>query len=74
MGNKWASVDFALCHPSECDQECGLCQAATVCTHKLLLQEEPYEEPMLISAKMCVGCGDCVKACPLGAIEILRGY
>jgi translation initiation factor RLI1 len=71
---KWASIDFVLCNPSECNQQCGLCQASTACSHKLLLQEEPYEEPMLISAKMCVGCGDCVTACPLGAIKILSGY
>jgi Fe-S-cluster-containing hydrogenase component 2 len=40
----------------------------------LLIQEDPFEEPMLLSAKMCVGCGDCVKVCPFGAINIEQGY
>ena len=67
---KWASVDFKTCDPAECDQKGGTCPASKTCTHKLLLQEAPGEGPMLISMKMCVGCGDCVKACPLGAIKI----
>ena len=71
---KWASVDFQHCNPSECNSLSGVCLASEACIHKLLIQEDLYEEPMLMSTKMCVGCGDCVKVCPFGAITILRGY
>lgn len=27
----------------------------------------------LVNQELCVACGCCVKACPLGAIEIIRG-
>ncbi len=71
---KWASIDLTLCDPKICDQQCGICQASLACTHKILIQDDPYDEPMLISVRMCVGCGDCVTACPLRAIKILSGY
>ncbi|MBD3305411.1 hypothetical protein GF339_03455 [candidate division KSB3 bacterium] len=74
MGNKWVSVDFVRCNPAECNGQSGECPAAGVCTHNLLVQEELFEEPMLISAKMCVGCGDCVTACPLKALQIVSGF
>jgi formate hydrogenlyase subunit 6/NADH:ubiquinone oxidoreductase subunit I len=28
---------------------------------------------MVVSMKMCVGCADCVRACPLSALAIERG-
>ncbi len=71
--NKYANVDFGKCDPMVCDAQHGLCQAARSCSHKLLEQEEPWESPILLSIKMCVGCGACVPACPLGAIEIKNG-
>lgn len=69
MPSKTALVDFAKCHPEEC--EAGICLAAAACTHRLLKQEAPYDVPMM-EASVCGGCGDCVRACPLKAIRIVR--
>ncbi len=70
---KYATIDFTLCDPQRHDPENGICLGVEACKHKLLEQEGPFEGPMLISASMCVGCGDCVTVCPCGAISITRG-
>lgn len=71
--NKSAHVDFNVCNPDTCDKVQGICEAALVCSHKLLLQEEPSEAPFVISQKLCSGCGKCVLNCPLGAIDVSTG-
>ena len=71
--NKYANIDFERCNPFACDGGQGLCAAVRSCTHKLLEQEDPGDPPMLLSIRMCVGCGSCVAACRLGAIEIKNG-
>ena len=53
----------------ECDS--GICAAALACSHKLLKQEAPYEIPMP-DPSLCQGCGDCVQACPLKAMQIVK--
>ena len=71
--NKSAQVDFTVCNPENCGNKSGVCEAAHVCSHKLLIQEEPDEAPFVLSQKLCSGCGKCVLSCPLGAIEITNG-
>jgi Fe-S-cluster-containing hydrogenase component 2 len=70
---KRANIDFNTCSPESCDPDRGECNAVLSCTHRLLEQEERFESPLLVSATMCVGCGDCMHVCPLGAINIERG-
>lgn len=69
MPSKMALVDYNRCRPGECAQ--GLCMAAQACERKLLVQESPYEAPMPDPA-LCRGCGDCLRACPLNAIQMSR--
>ena len=69
---KWVEVDFDKCVPGKCSLS-GASPAAGTCTHGLLEQEEPGDHPMLLFAKLCVGCGDCARACPLKAIELKSG-
>ena len=70
MPGKYAHIDFNRCDPRKHDPERGKCPAVASCGKKLLEQEEDFDGPLLISATMCVGCGDCVRTCPLGAIRI----
>lgn len=71
--NKWSQVNFEKCNPYLCNPENGICRAVNECSKELLIQEEPGELPMLVSQILCKGCGVCVAACPLKAIDIERG-
>jgi translation initiation factor RLI1 len=70
MAGKLALVNYRKCDPERC--EGGICAAALACSRKLLRQEAPYEVPMT-DPFTCRGCGDCVLACPLNAIEVVTG-
>jgi translation initiation factor RLI1 len=67
MPGKMAIVDFNKCQPGERDD--GLCLAARACERRLLVQETAHEAP-LPNPSLCRACGDCIRACPLGAIKI----
>jgi len=69
MTSKIALVNYKKCRPERCDS--GACAAVLACSHKLLKQEAPYDIP-LTGPSVCQGCGDCVRACPLKAIKIVR--
>jgi translation initiation factor RLI1 len=68
MPNKVALVAYEKCRAKECTD--GTCLAAAACPRKLLRQEAPHETPMP-HPSVCQGCGDCVRACPFGAVQIV---
>jgi len=61
-------VDYQACQPEACED--GICQAALACEKKVLTQEAPYEMPDT-KANMCLGCSDCVQACPMHAVQVM---
>lgn len=66
---KWVTVRYDLCLPASCDPKAGACRAASACTHRVLIQEGPFDAPLLLYRDLCVGCADCARACPLEAIR-----
>ena len=65
-GNR-AIINYEKCHPEQCEN--GICAAALACARKLLKQEAPNEVPVM-DPLLCLGCSDCLKACPLEAIKM----
>ena len=68
MPKKMAVVDYQECRPEECED--GICLAVLACPKKLLSQEDKYEMPDPVP-NMCLGCGECLEACPLKAIRLV---
>lgn len=68
MAKPVAVVQFDLCQPAKCGAD-GRCPALKVCKKKVLKQDGPFEVPYQLGP--CVGCGECVTACPLQAIRML---
>ncbi len=54
-------VNGALCHA------CRKCVARTVCRVKAIRIIDA-DEPPFIDSHLCLGCYECVAACPAGAI------
>lgn len=65
----FALVDYAICSPKRCDPEEGRCSAAIACRHKVLKQIDGLFEQPMVFQDMCMGCWDCIAACPLDAIS-----
>ena len=66
----FAMVDYDRCSPDRCSPEDGLCAAVPACEHKVVKQlDGPFYSPMIFQ-DMCMGCWDCIEACPLDAIVI----
>ncbi len=66
----FAMVDYDSCNPNQCDPENGKCAAAAACSHKVLKQIDGPFEPPIVFQDLCMGCWDCIEACPLGAMEM----
>lgn len=54
-------LEEALC------KTCRRCVARTICRTKAIRTIDPGEAPF-IDAHLCMGCFECVAACPTGAI------
>ncbi len=65
----FAVVDYDRCAPAACDPQNGVCAAVAACTHKVLKQIDGVFNPPVVFHHMCMGCWDCIAACPLGAIQ-----
>lgn len=66
----FAMVDYERCDPKRCNPENGVCAPVSACTHKVIKQIDGVFEPPMIFQDMCMGCWDCIEACPLGAIQV----
>lgn len=68
----FASVDYGKCDPKGCSPEKGVCASASDCTRKVIKQiDGRYEQPIVFQ-DMCMGCWDCVEACPLNAVQAMH--
>ncbi len=66
----FSMMDYDKCRPEECDSENGVCASAAACTHKVMKQIDGLFQPPIIFQDMCLGCWDCIEACPLKAVYI----
>ena len=66
----FALVDYEICNPKECNPGEGVCAAVQACSHKVIKQIDGVFEPPMVFQDMCMGCWDCIEACPLDAIQI----
>jgi len=66
----FAMVDYERCDCRKCNPEKGVCAVVLVCTHKVIKQIDGVFESPIIFQDMCMGCWDCIEACPLGAVKI----
>lgn len=58
---KTAQIDFDSC------QACSRCDARKACRTKAIVKMGP-DEQAIVKPSDCMGCGDCIEACPFGAI------
>ena len=68
----FATVDYNICSPKTCNSDHGICLAAQACKHKVIKQiDGVFEEPMIFQ-DLCMGCWDCIDACPLKAVSVMN--
>jgi len=66
----FAMIIYDKCNPKKCNPENGVCAAVPACSHKVIKQMDGAFESPVIFQDMCMGCWDCIEACPLGAIKV----
>ena len=68
----FATVDYKICDPEVCSAEEGICHSARACTHKVIKQIDGLFEQPMVFQDMCLGCWDCIEACPLDAVSAMH--
>ncbi|MEM4330262.1 MAG: ribosome biogenesis/translation initiation ATPase RLI, partial [Candidatus Bilamarchaeaceae archaeon] len=71
MGVRIAVVDRELCTKEECGYRCIKVCPVNRMGQECIIKEESTGFP-LISEALCIGCGICVKKCPLQCISIIN--
>ena len=69
-----ALVDYKICNLNECNPDGGICVAAKACSKGIMEQIDGTFEAPIVDQDMCLGCADCVEACPLDAIQIKHNF
>jgi ATP-binding cassette subfamily E protein 1 len=66
-----AIVDTEKCKPRKCKQECKR-NCPVVRMGKICIEVEKTSKLAWISEDLCIGCGICVKKCPMNAVDIIN--
>ena len=66
----FAMVNYEICNPHKCDPEEGICASMLACSHKVIKQLDGIFKPPILFQDLCMGCWDCIEACPLGAMQV----
>jgi translation initiation factor RLI1 len=65
----FAVIDYKRCDPRSCNPDEGICLAAEACSNKVMKQIDGIFEQPIIFQDMCMGCWDCIEACPLKVVS-----
>merc|ERR1712070_86909 len=66
-----AILNAEKCKPSKCRQECKK-SCPVVRMGKFCIEVTPKDKIAYLSETLCIGCGICVKKCPMDAIQIIN--